>query len=77
MVNVGGDTEIPILEVAQTIIRLTGSKSEIQFLPPLEEGDMTRRKPDTTKMKTLLNRPLLGFEEGLLRVVNNTKYIIA
>jgi len=75
VVNVGGDTEIPILEVAKTIIRLCNSKSEIRFLPPLEEGDMTRRKPDTAKMKTLISRPLLSFEEGLLRVVRNTEFI--
>lgn len=77
VVNVGGDTEIPILDVAKTIIRLAGSKSEIRFLPPLEEGDMTRRKPDTAKMKTLIQRPLLGFEEGLLRVVKNTEFIVS
>ncbi len=76
VVNVGGTIEIPILDVAKTIIRLTGSSSEIRFVAPLEEGDMTRRKPDTAKMSKLINRPLVGFEEGLIQVVNNTSFIL-
>lgn len=76
VVNVGGTIEIPIIEVAKMIIRITGSSSEIRFLPPLEEGDMTRRMPDTTKMKQLISRPLLTLEEGLMKVVANTAYIL-
>ena len=76
VVNVGGTIEISILEVAQTIIRLTNSKSEIRFVDPLEEGDMTRRKPDTAKMSKLINRPLVTFEEGLKKVIANTSFII-
>jgi UDP-glucose 4-epimerase len=76
VVNVGGTIEITILEVAQTIIRLTNSKSEIRFVAPLEEGDMTRRKPDTAKMSKLINRPLVTFEEGLKKVIENTSFII-
>jgi UDP-glucose 4-epimerase len=76
VVNVGGSIEITILEVAQTIIRLTNSKSEIRFVAPLEEGDMTRRKPDTAKMSKLINRPLVTFEEGLKKVIENTSFII-
>ena len=74
--NVGGTVEIPILEVAQTIIRLTGSSSEIKHVAPLEEGDMTRRRPDTTKMMKLMDRPLVSFEEGLQRIISNTSYIL-
>jgi UDP-glucose 4-epimerase len=76
VVNVGGNIEIPILEVAQTIIRITGSNSEIRFLDPLEEGDMTRRKPDTTKMNKLINRALIPFEEGIAKVINDTAFIL-
>lgn len=76
VVNVGGVDEIPILEVAKTIISITGSKSEIKFLPPLEEGDMTRRKPDTTKMMQLINRPLLSFEDGIRKVISQSEFII-
>lgn len=76
VVNVGGNIEIPILEVAQTIIRLTGSQSEIRFVDPLEEGDMTRRKPDTTKMSKLINRDLVKFEDGISKVINDTAFIL-
>lgn len=69
VVNVGGENEVTILELAKTIIKLTGSRSRIVHLPPLKEGDMTRRKPDTSKMKTLLNRDLLPLEEGLSTII--------
>jgi UDP-glucose 4-epimerase len=76
VVNVGGTIELPILEVAKKIISLTGSSSEIKFLAPLEEGDMTRRRPDTTKMMTLIDRPLISFEDGLKRILADTSYIL-
>jgi len=76
VVNVGGTIEISILEVAKTIIRLTGSSSQIIFLDPLEEGDMTRRKPDTAKMNKLIKRDLVTFEEGIDRVIKNTAFIL-
>lgn len=69
VVNIGGETEVPVLKLAEKIIKLTGSSSQIRFLPALEEGDMTRRKPDTTKMRELINHPLLPLEEGLKRVI--------
>jgi UDP-glucuronate decarboxylase len=76
VVNVGGTIEIPIREVAQKIIQLTGSSSEIRFVAPLEEGDMTRRKPDTTKMMQLINRPLVDFETGLKHILDNKRFIL-
>jgi UDP-glucose 4-epimerase len=71
VVNVGGEDEITILELAQTIIRLTKSNSKIKHLAPLEEGDMTRRKPDVSKMKQLLQRPMLSLDKGLMKVIKN------
>lgn len=76
VVNVGGEKEISILDLAKLILKLTNSKSKIVHLPPLEEGDMTRRRPDTTKMKQLLDRESLPLEEGLKRVISNTQYIL-
>jgi UDP-glucose 4-epimerase len=76
VVNVGGDKEVTILDVAKLIIKLTNSSSKIVHLPPLEEGDMTRRRPDTTKMKQLLDREPLSLEEGLKIVIGNTQYIL-
>ena len=76
VVNIGGEKEVTILNLASKIIKVTGSKSKIIHLPALAEGDMTRRKPDTTKMKQLLNRELLSLEEGLRMILENSQYII-
>jgi nucleoside-diphosphate-sugar epimerase len=76
VINVGGNEEVPILDLAKTIIRICGSGSKIIHLPPLAEGDMTRRCPDITKMNTLLNHPRTKLEEGLMKVLDNRKYII-
>jgi UDP-glucuronate decarboxylase len=76
-INIGNDIETSILELAKLIIRLTGSSSKIVHLPPLEEGDMTRRKPDITKMKQLLgNNKIYTLEEGLKKVLSNTSFIL-
>jgi UDP-glucuronate decarboxylase len=64
-INIGSDDETSISELARFIIKITCSKSKIIHLPPLAEGDMTRRKPDISKMKELLNRPLTSLEKGL------------
>ena len=65
VVNIGNDVQITILELAELIIKTTKSKSEIEYLPPLPEGDMSRRQPDIGKMKKLLDRDLLPLEDGL------------
>lgn len=71
--NIGSDLIITIKELAETIIRLTDSKSKIVFLPPLKDGDMTRRQPDITKMKQLLKRDLLPLENGIKKVLEAKK----
>ena len=75
--NIGNDIETTILELAEVIIRLTNSSSEIVHLPPLAEGDMTRRKPDIAKMKGILNQELLDLESGLKKVLDNTSFILS
>ncbi|PWJ36017.1 NAD-dependent epimerase/dehydratase family protein [Sediminitomix flava] len=71
VVNLGNDKIVTILELAETIVKLTGSTSKIVHLPPLEEGDMTRRQPDIEKMRNLLGRDLLPLEEGINRVLES------
>jgi nucleoside-diphosphate-sugar epimerase len=73
VVNVGNDKLTTINELAETVIRLTGSSSKIVNLPPLKEGDMTRRQPDNSKMLAVLNRQLLSLEEGMKRVLKAMK----
>lgn len=67
--NIGSDIIYSIKELAETIIRLTKSESKIVHLPALVDGDMTRRQPDITKMKVLLNRDLVSLEEGISRIL--------
>lgn len=69
VLNIGSDIEMTILELAETIIKLTNSNSEIVHQPALEEGDMTRRCPDISKMKQLLGRELITLEKGIKRLV--------
>lgn len=76
VINVGGADEVPILELAKTVIRLTESSSKIIHLPALKEGDMTRRKPDNSKMLTLINRPLISLEEGIQKVLHERQFIV-
>ncbi|MBS1581533.1 MAG: NAD-dependent epimerase/dehydratase family protein [Bacteroidetes bacterium] len=76
VVNIGSDQEITILDLAQAIVELTGSTSRIVHLPPLAEGDMTRRMPDITQMRRLLGRDLLPLREGLQRVLADTRFIL-
>jgi len=73
VVNVGNDKAITILELAETIIRLTNSKSKTVHLPPLPEGDMTRRQPDIGNMSQLLKRDFISLEDGLSRIINLRK----
>jgi UDP-glucuronate decarboxylase len=70
VVNIGSDAELTIKELAQVIIELTGSKSRLVHLPPLEEGDMTRRMPDITRMRQLLGRDPMPLRQGLTRVLS-------
>lgn len=70
VLNVGNDVEVSILELAEKIIEVTDSSSEIIFLPALKEGDMNRRCPDISKMKKLLGRELISLDEGIKKMEN-------
>lgn len=69
IVNIGSDVEVQVKELAQLIIDVTGSKSKLVHLPPLEEGDMKRRVPDISKMKSLMDRDIISLENGIKRVI--------
>jgi UDP-glucose 4-epimerase len=73
VVNIGSEVEITIKGLAELIIELTASRSRIVHLPPLEEGDMTRRMPDVTRMRMLLGREPLPLREGLQRILAGMK----
>ena len=64
-VNIGNPTEFTILECAQKVIAVTGSKSEIKF-EPLPQDDPKQRRPDISKAKRLLEwEPKIDLETGL------------
>ncbi len=69
VINIGNSEEISVLDLAKRIINITGSISEIKHADPLKEGDMTRRKPDNSKMLRILNRDLLTIEEGVNNII--------
>ncbi len=73
VINIGSDEEMSILSLAELVIKLTNSKSKIIHLPPLKEGDMSRRKPDITKMNTVLNRKIVSLEDGIIKTYNKLK----
>ncbi|NND77600.1 MAG: NAD-dependent epimerase/dehydratase family protein [Flavobacteriales bacterium] len=76
VINIGSDKEMSILDLAKTIIRITNSSSEIVHLPPLAEGDMTRRLPDNALMKKILNKELIPLEMGIQYIIETPQYII-
>jgi UDP-glucuronate decarboxylase len=68
-VNIGNPEEFTILELAEKIICLTNSKSEIIFLPALQD-DPQQRRPDITLAKSVLDwQPKIQLEDGLTKVI--------
>ena len=64
-VNIGNPTEFTILECAQRVLAVTGSKSNIRH-EPLPQDDPKQRRPDISKAKRLLNwEPKIDLETGL------------
>jgi nucleoside-diphosphate-sugar epimerase len=75
VVNIGGAKIITILALAEMIIQLTNSSSQIVHLPPLPDGDMTRRQPDNSKMRAILNRELISLEEGIKSMIEDPSFL--
>jgi UDP-glucuronate decarboxylase len=68
-VNIGNPHEIPVSELAERIIRLTGSRSKIDY-KPLPEDDPTQRCPDISLARRLLQwEPTVPLDEGLSRTI--------
>jgi dTDP-glucose 4,6-dehydratase len=64
-VNIGNPQEFTILECAQAVQKVVGSKAEIQHLP-LPQDDPKQRKPDITRAETLLGwQPTIELHQGL------------
>ncbi len=68
-VNLGNPHEIPVRELAERVLALTGSKSRLVFRP-LPQDDPTQRCPDIGRARSMLGwRPEVGLEDGLARTI--------
>ena len=75
-VNIGNPREFTILELAELVIKIIGSKSKIIF-EPLPHDDPRQRKPDITLARTKLDwEPKVRLEEGLIPMIEYFKTII-
>jgi len=69
-VNLGSETDISVNDLANMVIRMTGSKSKITYLP-LPEDDPKQRNPDISLARKELGwEPAVGLEEGLGETIN-------
>ena len=68
-VNIGNPVEFTMRELAESVLRLTGSKSQLRFMP-LPADDPRQRKPDITLAKQQLDwAPTIELEAGLKRTI--------
>jgi len=69
-INIGNPREMTIKEIAETIIRMTGSKSRIIY-KDLPVDDPKQRRPDITRARTLLDwEPKVDLEQGLVKTID-------
>ena len=69
-INIGNPTEFTILELAQHVLELTGSRSRLIF-KPLPQDDPKQRQPDITLAKALLDwSPVTQLPDGLKRTIS-------
>ena len=75
-INIGNPVEFTMLELAETVIRLTGSKSTLIF-KPLPSDDPKQRQPDITLARKVLDwEPRIKLEDGLVKTIEYFKKII-
>jgi UDP-glucuronate decarboxylase len=68
-INLGNPGEFTIRQLAEKVIALTGSKSQIEHRP-LPQDDPQQRKPDITKAKEVLGwEPTIALDQGLKRTI--------
>ena len=72
-INIGNPVEFTILELAECVIRLTGSRSKVEF-SPLPADDPRQRQPDISKARqTLQWTPKVSLEDGLKETIDYFK----
>jgi len=76
-VNIGNPNEFTVLECAREVLELTGSKSELCYLP-MPEDDPTRRCPDISKARILLGwEPATDLRSGLAKTIESFRSNLA
>ena len=69
-VNLGNPGEFTMIELAETVLRLTGSRSRLRHLP-LPADDPRQRRPDISLAKQALGwSPTVPLEQGLVRTID-------
>jgi UDP-glucuronate decarboxylase len=75
-VNIGNPGEFTMLELAEKVIALSGSKSKLEF-KPLPADDPKQRQPDITLAKKVLNwQPTINLDEGLTKTIAYFKTLL-
>ncbi|MBF0095903.1 MAG: SDR family oxidoreductase [Magnetococcales bacterium] len=76
-INLGNTAEYPVLQLAETIVKMTGSRSSI-LLHPLPVDDPQQRRPDISAAKELLQwQPQVSLQEGLERTIAYFREILS
>lgn len=73
--NIGNPVEHEIRDIAEIIVDMCKSKSEVIFMP-LPQDDPTKRKPDISRMKSIGWQPSTSLENGLHKTINHFREII-
>ncbi|MCB1999705.1 MAG: UDP-glucuronic acid decarboxylase family protein [Burkholderiaceae bacterium] len=76
-INMGNPGEFSMLELAQHVLRLTGSRSQLRF-EPLPQDDPKQRRPDISQARARLDwEPRIGLEQGLERTIDYFREVVA
>src|SRR5256714_1805737 len=76
-VNLGNPHEVTMLDLAETVLKLSGSKSKIEHRE-LPVDDPRQRQPDITRARTMLEwEPQVGLEDGLQKTLEYFRTVVA
>ena len=74
-INIGNPSEFTVLELAQTVLSLTGSQSNLEF-KPLPVDDPKVRRPNISRAQKMLHwEPVVSLEVGLLKTIEYFKHL--
>ena len=76
-INLGNEREVTIADIARLVLDMTGSSSDIEYLP-LPQDDPVRRRPDTTRAREILGwEARVPLEEGLPATIEYFRSVLA